>query len=76
MPLTHIGLDRRRGPEGLAAFEFGGLECPIVTGTIKPIDVNMEETIKKISGRNKGIQGHQNSCYLDATLFAMFAFTR
>merc|ERR1712029_191953 len=26
-------------------------------------------------GRNKGIQGHQNSCYLDATLFAMFSFT-
>ena len=29
----------------------------------------------KVVGRNKGIQGHQNSCYLDATLFAMFSFT-
>ena len=29
----------------------------------------------QLSGRNKGIQGHQNSCYLDATLFAMFSFT-
>lgn len=27
------------------------------------------------AGRNKGIQGHRNSCYLDATLFAMFGFT-
>ena len=26
-------------------------------------------------GRMKGIQGHQNSCYLDATLFAMFGLT-
>ena len=26
-------------------------------------------------GRMKGIQGHQNSCYLDATLFAMFGAT-
>lgn len=26
-------------------------------------------------GRMKGIQGHQNSCYLDATVFAMFGLT-
>ena len=31
--------------------------------------------VTRVSGRNKGIQGHQNSCYLDATLFAMFSFT-
>ena len=29
----------------------------------------------EVSGRNKGIQGHKNSCYLDATLFSMFCFT-
>ena len=28
-----------------------------------------------VTGRNKGIQGHQNSCYLDATLFSMFTFS-
>ncbi|XP_055337670.1 ubiquitin carboxyl-terminal hydrolase CYLD-like [Paramacrobiotus metropolitanus] len=27
------------------------------------------------SGRARGIQGHRNSCYVDATLFSMFAFT-
>jgi ubiquitin thioesterase CYLD len=27
------------------------------------------------SGRQKGIQGHRNSCYLDATLFSMFSFS-
>ena len=26
-------------------------------------------------GKEKGIQGHQNSCYLDATVYGMFAFT-
>jgi ubiquitin thioesterase CYLD len=34
-----------------------------------------EEDIERICGRLKGIQGHCNSCYLDATLFAMFSFT-
>ena len=28
-----------------------------------------------IVGRMRGIQGHHNSCYLDATLFSMFAFS-
>lgn len=26
-------------------------------------------------GQMRGLQGHHNSCYLDATLFSMFAFT-
>ena len=26
-------------------------------------------------GDEKGIQGHQNSCYLDATLFGLFALS-
>ena len=26
-------------------------------------------------GKPKGIQGHQNSSYLDATIYGMFAFT-
>ena len=26
-------------------------------------------------GDQKGIQGHQNSCYLDATLFGLFALS-
>lgn len=30
---------------------------------------------RKFFGKNKGIQGHHNSCYMDATLFAMFAFS-
>ena len=33
------------------------------------------ELIQKHTGKPKGIQGHQNSCYLDATLYGMFAFS-
>lgn len=31
--------------------------------------------LKAICGAFRGIQGHHNSCYLDATLFGMFAFS-
>lgn len=32
--------------------------------------------LQTICGKFRGIQGHHNSCYLDATLFSMFAFSR
>lgn len=54
---------------------FGQLDCPIVQGTVPPIN-GTKGNLEVICGKNRGIQGHHNSCYLDATLFAMFAFTR
>ncbi|KAH0554428.1 hypothetical protein KQX54_010604 [Cotesia glomerata] len=45
----------------------------IVKGIVKPICV--EDGLENICGKYRGIQGHHNSCYLDATLFCMFAFT-
>lgn len=36
--------------------------------------LNYEE-LENRCGKLKGIQGHHNSCYLDATLFSMFTFT-
>ena len=51
--------------------DFGGIDCPAVPGFQEPI-----QDFASLIGRNRGIQGHQNSCYLDATLFAMFSFTR
>lgn len=45
-------------------------ECPVVTGIVPPLN-----SLGDLIGKNKGIQGHHNSCYLDATLFAMFTFT-
>lgn len=37
--------------------------------------VKLLDLESKVCGKFKGIQGHYNSCYLDATLFAMFTFT-
>lgn len=34
-----------------------------------------EEDVLAVCGKFRGIQGHHNSCYLDATLFAMFTYT-
>ena len=31
--------------------------------------------IRRYFGENRGIQGHQNSCYLDATVFGLFALS-
>ena len=53
--------------------EFGDMDCPVVPGFHAPIKI---DDLMVFCGRNRGIQGHQNSCYLDATLFAMFSFTR
>ncbi len=53
--------------------DFGDLDCPQVPGFHPPI---RSEDVLAFYGRNRGIQGHKNSCYLDATLFAMFSFTR
>uniref|UniRef100_A0A1I8I4G9 USP domain-containing protein n=1 Tax=Macrostomum lignano TaxID=282301 RepID=A0A1I8I4G9_9PLAT len=35
--------------------------------------VPSSQTLDNLVGRNRGVQGHHNSCYLDSTLFAMFA---
>ncbi|XP_034942226.1 ubiquitin carboxyl-terminal hydrolase CYLD [Chelonus insularis] len=45
----------------------------VIPGMVRPICV--EDGLEKICGKYRGIQGHHNSCYLDATLFSMFAFT-
>lgn len=35
-----------------------------------------EQVIEHVhTGGGKGIQGHQNSCYLDSTLYGLFAFS-
>ncbi|KAL5022293.1 hypothetical protein ScPMuIL_001448 [Solemya velum] len=49
---------------------FGNFETPDVFGTVSPPD-----SLDGLCGKNRGIQGHHNSCYLDSTLFAMFFFT-
>ena len=35
-----------------------------------------EKVIERMhTGIGKGIQGHQNSCYIDSTLYGLFAFS-
>lgn len=46
----------------------------VIPGIIEPI--NQADNLHTLCGKYKGIQGHNNSCYLDATLFSMFTFTR
>ncbi|KAK7114047.1 ubiquitin carboxyl-terminal hydrolase CYLD-like [Littorina saxatilis] len=55
--------------------EFGTLDTPDITGDISPPEVTSPEELTVVCGKKKGIQGHHNSCYLDATLFSMFYFT-
>ncbi|KAJ1124379.1 hypothetical protein NDU88_002840 [Pleurodeles waltl] len=39
------------------------------------LPVTESETLHKMVGQMKGIQGHYNSCYLDSTLFSLFSFS-
>lgn len=77
VPLTHLRPDPRFSGDSSAPGEekqnFGLLDCPPVAGFLPP--VSRVEDVATVAGRNRGIQGHQNSCYLDATLFSMFSFT-
>ncbi|XP_058452232.1 uncharacterized protein LOC131430943 isoform X2 [Malaya genurostris] len=54
---------------------FGKVDCPVVEGAVPPLNIISQDDLEAICGQFKGIQGHHNSCYLDATLFAMFTFT-
>ncbi|XP_065358711.1 uncharacterized protein CYLD isoform X3 [Calliphora vicina] len=54
---------------------FGFMECPVVPGAVAPIKCSSLNGLEELCGNFKGIQGHHNSCYLDVTLFSMFAFT-
>lgn len=39
------------------------------------LTVTVNTDITHYIGEEKGIQGHQNSCYLDATVFGLFALS-
>ncbi|XP_049975788.1 ubiquitin carboxyl-terminal hydrolase CYLD, partial [Alexandromys fortis] len=52
---------------------FGGYLSEVVEENTPP---KMEkEGLDIMIGKKKGIQGHYNSCYLDSTLFCLFAFS-
>ncbi|XP_030079116.1 ubiquitin carboxyl-terminal hydrolase CYLD isoform X2 [Drosophila hydei] len=57
------------------SIKFGHVDCPSVLGAVPPLVIKDIDGLEDICGKFKGIQGHHNSCYLDATLFSMFTFT-
>ncbi|XP_071823939.1 uncharacterized protein [Apostichopus japonicus] len=56
--------------EKLTKDDFGGKDCEPVEGQVEP-PKNVE--LYQV-GMFKGIQGDHNSCYMDVTLFSMFAY--
>lgn len=54
---------------------FGTQECPDLEGELAPPQITDALGLERFLGKNKGIQGHHNSCYMDAMLFAMFSFS-
>jgi len=63
LPITHVQLCHVQS-------EFGNIASPSIEGMFKPITEP-----KKLIGKERGIQGETNSCYLDSTLFVMFSFS-
>jgi len=55
------------------SINFGSTETPDLPGSVSPPDSLAD--ISLLCGKGKGIQGHHNSCYMDATLLSMFYFT-
>ncbi|XP_055506100.1 LOW QUALITY PROTEIN: ubiquitin carboxyl-terminal hydrolase CYLD-like [Leucoraja erinacea] len=49
----------------------GSRESCVVTELIAP--PREEEAVRVLQGRMRGIQGHCNSCYMDAALFSLFS---
>ncbi|XP_066569543.1 ubiquitin carboxyl-terminal hydrolase CYLD isoform X2 [Amia ocellicauda] len=52
---------------------FGGYLSEVVQENTPPRTEN--DGLEVMMGKKKGIQGHYNSCYLDSTLFCLFAFS-
>lgn len=68
-------VDNARRNSGVSN-NFGSMETPDVLGNISPpVSLDVKQIEQEVCGKQKGIQGHHNSCYLDATLLAMFYFT-
>lgn len=63
---SHVAVDSR-------IKSFGQLDCPVIPGVVPPL--RWKGDTESFCGKFRGIQGHHNSCYLDATLFSMFTFT-
>lgn len=55
---------------------FGKVRSPDIDEPVEPpLIVDLNTSRARYVGRERGIQGHHNSCYLDATLFTIFSFS-
>ncbi|XP_066481352.1 ubiquitin carboxyl-terminal hydrolase CYLD-like isoform X2 [Tiliqua scincoides] len=52
---------------------FSGLDAPEVLSNSPPL--REDAAVRVLQGRMRGIQGHCNSCYMDAALFSLFSCT-
>ncbi|XP_064598934.1 ubiquitin carboxyl-terminal hydrolase CYLD-like isoform X2 [Liolophura sinensis] len=68
-------VEQQRASEMTDSLTFGSLETPDIKDEVAPPSALDDVSFSKLCGKYRGIQGHHNSCYLDATLFAMFYFT-
>lgn len=73
VPLSQCKEDSRFNWDRRRSALFGSIDCPSVQGDVAPLTT--ADDLAALCGKNRGIQGHHNSCYLDATLFAMFSCT-
>ncbi|XP_071394811.1 ubiquitin carboxyl-terminal hydrolase CYLD [Centroberyx affinis] len=60
--------------EKIAKYDFAERETEHSTGKLENVaPINTEQVNQVLIGRMKGIQGHCNSCYMDAALFSLFS---
>uniref|UniRef100_A0A6G1SE33 ubiquitinyl hydrolase 1 n=1 Tax=Aceria tosichella TaxID=561515 RepID=A0A6G1SE33_9ACAR len=74
--MKQLGLnDRGRTSYGVSRSLQSSPSLPPPALVVTPDDKNPALTLENLLGKSRGIQGHNNSCYLDATLFAMYSST-
>ena len=63
-------------------FQFPLLFLYVSTAIQAPMEEQADQTIydtyqqmRRYIGNSRGIQGHQNSCYMDSTIFGLFALS-
>jgi hypothetical protein len=54
------------------AADYGQTDSGVITQYVRP-NSGSPAVMKEMCGKTRGIQGSRNSCYLDATLYSMFA---
>ncbi|KAF7237187.1 Ubiquitin carboxyl-terminal hydrolase CYLD [Varanus komodoensis] len=59
------------GPRSLESVELRGSDAAVVQSSLPPLRDDM--AMRVLQGRMRGIQGHCNSCYMDAALFSLFS---